>query len=136
HLSYTDGLAWQPSVRFEQTHIRERLEIRAAKDAPIDVHWQAPDNSPRHFQLPLTERLVIDAAFHPFVVAHLDALRRGERIPFEFLAPTRGESVAFELVPDTSRTGPGGDLQIRVQPASRLIRWFVDPILLSYDAQG
>jgi len=80
--------------------------------------------------------MAADAGFHSFMVAHLPELVAGETVKFKF-------GVAGQLDEYSFRAKKTGDTQFEGKPAvnfmiepDSLLRFAVDPLLLTYDVAG
>ncbi|MFE8071691.1 hypothetical protein QQM79_11595 [Marinobacteraceae bacterium S3BR75-40.1] len=127
----------RPSFEKTDERFQERMQVTNKADRVAQISWDGPGNSPiQRFEVNLGKQTVIDAGFDAFLRTHLGALREGSVLSFEFLGPTRGETFPFEA----QQIDPPGNLEgtvaIRIRPASFLARFFVDPIILGYSAQG
>jgi hypothetical protein len=81
------------------------------------------------------DTLVASSGFDRFVQMQWDALARGEAVDFDFALPARLDTLRLRI----ARTGavadvPDAALWLRIVPAQPLLRAFVDPIVLAYDA--
>jgi len=75
------------------------------------------------------EPLVVDAGFDRFLVDNWDRLVLGDELKFQFLAPTQGTSIRFNL----SRVDVNDQrVRFKIEPGSWLVRLLVDPIYLDY----
>ncbi|PTY36388.1 hypothetical protein BGP77_03565 [Saccharospirillum sp. MSK14-1] len=72
---------------------------------------------------------VIDAGFHYFILDNFDALESGTALDFQFLTPSRLSWIALSIEPETPQ---GDQLVLQLRPQSRVLRWLVDPIELTY----
>lgn len=82
---------------------------------------------------------VVDAGFDHKIRQHWDALLRGEKRVVNFAAPALQRSVALRILrEDASRCAHAGDSDNHcfwVEANNGLVRMFVDPLRLSYDAE-
>lgn len=84
----------------------------------------------------LPEAAVVDAGFDRFVNQEFERLRAGEKLEFEFAVPAEQRFVRFEIEALGQLTYDGKPaLELRMRPASFLLRLLVDPIRLVYDEQ-
>jgi len=72
---------------------------------------------------------IIDAGFHYFILDNFDALEGGQSLDIQFLTPSRLRWVALSIEPETPQ---GDQLVLQLRPQSRLLRWVIDPIELTY----
>lgn len=79
--------------------------------------------------LEVSEPVVADAGFDAFLKDNIDRLEAGKTVKFNFLNPARLDWYRFSAEPikQTAAT-----ITINVYPRNPLIRWLVDPILLTY----
>lgn len=84
---------------------------------------------------------VIDAGFDSFVRQQWDSIYKGEAVVFDFLSIPHLKSIALRASRvdiekcETFNVKVEGGVCIRVAANSRLLRFFVDPLTLLYDAQ-
>lgn len=81
-------------------------------------------------QIDVPDNLVIDAGFDRLIQQRWESLLKGEALVFPFFAQTRGVLFDFEIVKESVGERR---VQFMVRPQNRFLRWFVDPIQLSYD---
>ncbi|MGJ8688556.1 MAG: hypothetical protein ACSHXZ_03465 [Gammaproteobacteria bacterium] len=106
----------------------------------IEVGYQNEDKPLRWNSLELSDRLIIDAGFDPYVRRHWAALQAGDAIRGEFLVPARLDTVnisirAVDAQDCLSQTQTVLCLVVRPAGFLRLVSWFVDPLHLAYDTQ-
>lgn len=89
-----------------------------------------PGSKWRERQLQVAEPIVADAGFDVFLKDHMATLVEGKTLHFNFLNPARLDWFRFcaEVVEQYVAT-----VTIRVYPDNTLLRWLVDPILLTYE---
>lgn len=93
----------------------------------------APDrNETEVAQLPDPGNVAFDAAFDQYLIDHLPRLLDQGRLRFDFLSLGAGRTYSFQA--DVTEQGDGQAV-IEVGPRSTVIRWFVDPIVLTYDTE-
>jgi hypothetical protein len=81
------------------------------------------------------DTLVASSGFDRFVQMQWDALARGEAVDFDFALPARLDTLRLRIArTGTEAEAPDAALWLRVVPAQPLLRAFVDPIVLAYDA--
>lgn len=136
HLDYSSGLQ-TPSFTMTDKVFHEHFDIRYRAGQPVDVRWRDTQGTNHQEKVPSSPRLVIDGGFDYTVKAHWSSLLAGTAMPFDFLAPTRGKTIAFRLVPADAdqRRKTGAEHSFVIKPQSTFLSWFVDPILLGYNAQ-
>lgn len=82
----------------------------------------------------LPEDAVIDAGFNRFVQGRLDELRSGEKVNFQFAVPSQQRFIGFRLAPEPRASG--GSMRLMMEPSNPFLRFLVDPVELTYDAEG
>ncbi|OFE13018.1 hypothetical protein PHACT_07600 [Pseudohongiella acticola] len=92
-------------------------------------------------QFDYEEGLIIDAGFDPFVREHWDRLVDGRRITTDFLVPARMDTVHISIrkTDNDECNFPSQNMHcFIINPAGllRMVSWFVDPILIGYDADS
>lgn len=79
------------------------------------------------------DRVIFDAAFDRYLIDRFSDLEQNGRVEFEFLSLGAGRTFAFRAVIASTE---GDEITVRVEPASQIARWFVDPITTVYDTAG
>lgn len=134
-LSY-DQSALRPTVEFRQPDFSEVIRITNQEGETLKVIWQSPSGATDASSLAITPSLVADAGFNNLVrQSWVRVIHNGQSVGFDMLAPTRGESYGFTLEPADDDRIDARHL-VRIRPASTLMRFLVDPILLGYNADG
>lgn len=125
----------RPSVDFRQPDFNEVMDITNRDDRELKIEWQTPKGDTESFSVEVTDSLVADAGFDHLVRQNWSAVKSGESVEFDFLAPTRGKAYGFVLE-------PAGDDRIdaaytvRIKPSGIMLGFLVDPIMLGYNEQG
>lgn len=132
-LTYPYSL-FRPAVAFRQPDFNETLQVDATGSA-LSIRWSRDGEPPGNWTVEATDNLVLDAGFDHFVRAHWNRLTAGGEVPFEFLAPTRGEAYGFVVEPAPEPV-TGADHSFRIRPTGLIMRLAVDPIRLGYSADG
>lgn len=133
-LSY-DQSPLRPTMTFRQPGFNEIMDIRNRDDAVLDIRWKTPEGGTEISTVEVTQSLVADAGFDNLVRKYWPEVTSGERIFFEFLAPTRGKAYGFVLK-------PANDKRIRaahtvlIEPSGIILSFLVNPILLGYNEDG
>lgn len=83
----------------------------------------------------LPEDAVIDAGFHRFIQGRLDELRSGRKVTFQFAVPSQKRFIGFRLAPER-RSPTGAGMTLVMEPSNPFLRFLVDPVELTYDADG
>jgi hypothetical protein len=85
----------------------------------------------------LPENALIGDMVGPFLVAHWDALARGDKVKCRYLVVPRRETLGFTFVKDkdTSYQGQGAIL-VRMEPSSRLLAALVDPLFFTIETNS
>ena len=92
------------------------------------------DASTREASVDTPENGIIDAGFDRFIEQNWSSLVSGEVLEREFLIPSQLEFYAFEI--SKSGTQPRGEVVFRLQIKSMLLRMFVSPVFVHYDAES
>ncbi len=119
------------------------VRVSVAEDGQSDVRSQ---------DMTLSDQLIIDAGFDPFIREHWHTLTGGSRLTAPFLVPSRMDTVrvgvtssdnrdcrAMDNTPLVERFDRESDIAcFTVRPAGmlRVVGWLVDPIRLAYSADG
>ncbi|MCP5016998.1 MAG: hypothetical protein GY938_17280 [Ketobacter sp.] len=151
----TNGLLLQSSVQYTSP----KKDILALKTLDYSNHPYAPDftfdnrtanyiesiewlddnnvlvkrkDSGREWEekiINIPEPAVADAGFDAFLKDQLAPLRQGQTLRFNFLNPARLDWFRFTAtaIGNTSTT-----ITVKVAPANTVLRWLVDPIMLTY----
>lgn len=87
----------------------------------------------RFAEEPLRESVVVGPTLFGFIARHRDPLMKGAVLTIRFAVTTRLETIPFEL----SRVeGPNGQTRIRMAAKSALVALVVDPLFVTYSADG
>lgn len=82
---------------------------------------------------PLREPVVVGPTLFGFIARHREQLLKGEVLTIRFAVTSRLETIPFEL----SRVdGPNGQPRIRMAAKSALVALVVDPLFVTYSADG
>ncbi|MEP1215994.1 MAG: hypothetical protein ABJM11_20735 [Marinobacter sp.] len=133
-LTYDDSVL-RPTVEFRQPDFNEAMNITNLDDSKLRIEWQTPSGDTENYTVEVTEALVADAGFDHLVREHWPAVTSGERVKFDFLAPTRGKAYGFVLEPAQDDRIKAA-YTIRIKPSGTILSFLVDPILLGYNEQG
>ncbi|WP_290576469.1 hypothetical protein [Ketobacter sp.] len=111
-----------------------------AADYQEALYWQGPDQvlvrckeageEWRERRLRIPEPVVADAGFDAFLKDNMDTLRAGQPLQFNFINPARLDWFRFRAEPLEQSPHT---ITLRVYPENTLLRWLVDPILLTYE---
>ncbi|MCI0746140.1 MAG: hypothetical protein L0Y58_12110 [Verrucomicrobia subdivision 3 bacterium] len=83
----------------------------------------------------LREQPLISDMLPAFLVDHWDALSRGEAVKLRYIVVPRLETVAFKLQRESAGELHGKKVvRIKMEPSSRLIAQFLDPLLFTVEA--
>lgn len=87
----------------------------------------------RSAEEPLRESVVVGPTLFGFIARHRERLLKGEVLTIRFAVTSRLETIPFEL----SRVdGPDGRTRIRMAAKSPLVALVVDPLFVTYSADG
>lgn len=87
----------------------------------------------RFAEEPLRESVVVGPTLFGFIARHREQLLKGEVLTIRFAVTSRLETIPFEL----SRVdGPNGQTRIRMAAKSALVALVVDPLFVTYSAEG
>ncbi|MDY7095469.1 MAG: hypothetical protein SX243_21035, partial [Acidobacteriota bacterium] len=126
---------------FELVDLRDGYKEGAALvDDGVELFCRKSQDEPlRHKRLDLPRDAAMDEGSLHFVQRHWDELAAGRTVKLHFAVPYRQEFFAFRIVPEEPQPlaalPPGGPptLGFRLEVASRLLRFLVDPVHLIYD---
>ena len=122
-------------MTFRQPGFNEVMEIRNRDDATLEIEWQTPEGDTENSTVEVTRKLVADAGFDNLVRNHWPEVTSGDRIEFNFLAPTRGKAYGFVLEP-AKDDRINATHTVLIEPSSTILSFLVDPILLGYNDNG
>lgn len=125
-----------PSPAYTQHYLRDNSTVGARWAGDRLVLFNAGRERTVGFKQPL----VISSGFFHFIQAHWDELGAGAVLPFEFALPERLTMVALRMRQVTAAQSgiDGGEPDwryFRVEVASKLIGWLVEPLNVAFDAQ-
>jgi hypothetical protein len=82
----------------------------------------------------LRENTLIGDMVGPFLTAHYEELRRGDKVKCRLIVVPRRETVGFTFIKDTARTQAGHDeLVVKMVVSSRLLAALVDPLFFTME---
>ncbi len=131
HLQY-DSHPYAPEFDFFNQHTGYREQLQWQKDGQILMR-SGRDPALQEIRLNVSEPIVADAGFNPFIIDHLDTLKEGHVVHFHFLNPARLTWFRFEarILHATAQ-----QLEVEVAPVNRFLRWLVEPITLIYSTES
>ena len=120
---------YAPNVSFTNKAAGYAESVRWLADGRVEVGHSQDAGPWQKKVLEVKEPVVADAGFDTYLQDHIAALQQGERLTFQFLNPARLDWFRFQArkIAATQST-----IKIEVAPASQLLRWLVEPILLTY----
>lgn len=123
---------------FEMTDFRIGLREGAEVDAGNVILFSGPiAKRLRRRRVGRPRVAVVDAGFDAFMRDNFDAVVSGDRVEFDFAVPALRRFISFELVPQGGVSYRGEEaFLVEMRPASALLRLLVDPIDLTYSADG
>lgn len=130
-LDYTHH-PYAPAFDFHNQVTDYRESVRWLSDGRVRLSHQDAGEPAQEKILAAPEPAVADAGFNQYIRAHLLQLQSGQTLRFHFLNPARLDWFVFtaRTISTDSRT-----LTVEVAPASRVLRWLVNPIELVYARQ-
>ena len=120
---------YAPAFDFHNRATGYQESLTWLNDGRVRLRHQDAGKSAQEKILRVPEPVVADAGFNQYVRDHLPQLKAGQTRRFHFLNPARLDWFAFtaRIIASDSNT-----LTVEVAPASRVLRWLVDPIELVY----
>ncbi|MCB1057543.1 MAG: hypothetical protein KDD11_18745 [Acidobacteria bacterium] len=112
-------------------------EGASAVDDGVELFCRKRKDEPtEHRRIEVDDETAIDEGSHHLVLAHWDRLATGKTVELDFAVPYRREVFGFRLVPERAEPVAGRPvLGLRLEVASRLLRFLVDPVHLVYDRE-
>ncbi|MGH8529547.1 MAG: hypothetical protein ACRETN_06865 [Nevskiales bacterium] len=126
--------AYAPKFRTEDLRTGG-IEAGEFRNGEYTVSFRASQRSEQHTRgLGEQKRLVADAGFDTYVRARMHELLKGDDVHFNFVVPSRLESVNFRAAPMGVERRDGRELlRIRIETDNALLRLFVSPGFIVYD---
>lgn len=116
-----------------QWQLQTREVGRVTIDNGIVRLSQSSGGVERFAEEPLRESVVVGPTLFGFIARHREQLMRGETLTIRFAVTSRLETIPFEL----SRVdGANGQPRIRMAAKSALVALVVDPLFVTYSADG
>jgi hypothetical protein len=123
---------YAPAFRFNNRKTGYREAVSWRDDGRVKLmHHEVDAASPEEKILRVPEPVVADAGFNQFVRDHLPQLARGETIDFNFLNPARLDWFRFTA---SGHVQEHQRIEVTIAPASRVLQWLVEPIVLTYSS--
>lgn len=120
-------------------HRTGRREEMRLEDGVVTLRYrESRDDDTEEDSVEWEEPMVYGYTVVPFIVKHWDTLQAGEEIEFEFLVPSRQESVGFQVRVIGEDTVDAKRVSVvQMEPSSFIIRQLVDPLkfYISLDAE-
>lgn len=114
------------------TGYREALSMMGDQ---LQMILQQPGEPVQRDRLTLPDDLlVVDAGFDELIRSHWETLVAGDDLTFYFASVARFDLIRFRV--ERVSNSDQGKVVIRMQLASRLLAWLLDPIQLEYDAES
>lgn len=117
-----------PSFQFKDLRTNTVIRVDNSQNA-LSVKYESFDTSINE-TLKKVDDLVIDAGFDQLLEEYWDTLLNGNWVTFNFLAPSRGQLIGFEIK-QLSKTDT--EVKFVLQPQNWLYQMLVDEIILTYD---
>lgn len=117
----------------QRNHLNGHLvqaEVEADKLTLLYRENTSADSKQTSLSLP--DGAVMDAGFDAFMQQHWDKLLAGEQLQMEFLATTQQRFVGLRVQQHPCASATEDSICFRIEAASRLLRWLLDPIDLLY----
>lgn len=126
--------SYQPS--FEQTNNRNGEVIKVMQQGnDIIITYKASSAEPETSkQLPLSQEMVIDAGFHPFIQEHWQSLLEGKKFDVDYVVPSKKATFGFRFGTDTClENTKDGSVCFSLSPTSWVVKMAVEPIVVAYE---
>ena len=118
---------------FVQWQLQTREVGRVTIDKGVVRLSQSSGGVERFAEEPLRESVVVGPTLFGFIARHREQLMKGETLTIRFAVTSRLETIPFEL----SRVdGSNGQTRIRMAAKSALLALVVDPLFVTYSADG
>ena len=129
HLHYQKH-PYAPEFTFSNHAVHYEESVSWLNGNTVLVRTKESGDQWRERRLEVAEPIVADAGFDVFLKDHMATLLAGKTLHFNFLNPARLDWFRFcaEAVEQSVST-----VTLRVYPDNALLRWLVDPILLTYE---
>jgi hypothetical protein len=126
-----------PAFRLEDLRTGYVEGLRAGEQGRLVLfHRKGPEAERRSEAIDPPDDLVADAGFDLLIYRRIDELADGGSLTFPFAVPSRLETIRFRLrAIDRRKVLTQPAIVIRMEPASTLLRWLVDPIDVAYHAR-
>lgn len=110
--------------------------ITAVSNDSVEMFKQSGNKDKQTAKIKRTPDMAADAGFTNFMVAHLQELAAGQTVPFKLGVAGLLDAYSFRAkrVGDTKFEGQPA-VNLSIEPDS-LLRYIVDPLLLTYDVSG
>jgi len=111
---------------------RKELDFSGSSISPALLMTNYRTNTEVRVPAEESEEIVVDAGFDNFIRKHWDVLEAGNTVDFSFQVAGRDSPVDMVITSFDTDQCPNGELCLRVDARSWLIRALTDPIELSY----
>jgi hypothetical protein len=133
-------------VRFEvderQTGASGRAVLESIGNQRQRIHFQYTTRSGRSEKTKqktetISDQALISDMLPGLIAEHWDQLARGDTVRFRYIVVPRLETVTFKLKRESTAELRGKKvIRIKMEPASRLIAQFVDPLVFTIEADA
>lgn len=90
--------------------------------------------SPKRHTETLRENTLIADMVGPFLLAHWEALRRGEKVKCRYVVVPRTETVGFTFSREAGEVSAGqNEITVKMQPSSTFVSVLVDPLFFTIE---
>ena len=135
------------NVNFTANALRPSFELKDLRNGYLEGAEVVPngirvysggsaDDPFREKTLQVPEPAIVDAGFNYYIAQHFNRLIQGEKLTFNFVAPSQLDYFGFRMYMDKQMQYKGRSaVLIKMDIDNFFLRLFVDPIKLIYDTQ-
>lgn len=120
------------SALLPEFHLRQempRFEVRVRYQGSFAMIDMISEGDTTQERVELPQGCVVDAGFDALIARNLSLLQKGQALEFPMLVPEFGRVFQMRLIKISESKG---NLTVRLQPASRILSIFGDPIEATY----
>lgn len=126
---------YRPSYSLKERVVGQSFQVVNHRDRELTEVFRQRHGKNHHYRIPIHPDLVVDAGFDYYITDHWRELMSGQVLKFDFLAPTRGETIAFRVqsASDTQKAKLKAPYVFVMEPVNLVVRWMVGSVVLGYN---
>lgn len=122
---------WQYNQRIDET-----FKTNKTADGLLEAHYsRAGNDASKSGLFTISDFMVVDAGFHPFVAKHWRALVAGDKLEIQYLLPTRMRAVTLDISRVKCVDKEATDVCLMITASNWFIALLAKPLQLVYELE-